>query len=32
VQIEAFPEAELEDFDADRLLTDVIAAVPVPRK
>jgi MoxR-like ATPase len=26
------PEAELEGFDADRALTDVIAAVPVPRK
>jgi MoxR-like ATPase len=26
------PEAELEGFDADRILTDVIAAVPVPRK
>jgi MoxR-like ATPase len=26
------PEAELEGFDADRVLTDVIAAVPVPRK
>ncbi len=25
------PEAELEGFDADRVLTDVIAAVPVPR-
>ena len=26
------PEAELEGFDADRVLSDVIAAVPVPRK
>lgn len=26
------PEAELEGFDADRALTDVIAAVPVPRQ
>ena len=26
------PDAELEGFDADRVLTDVIAAVPVPRK
>lgn len=26
------PEAELEGFDADRGLTDVIAAVPVPRQ
>ena len=26
------PEAELEGFDADRVLTDIIAAVPVPRK
>jgi len=26
------PEAELEGFDADRVLTDVIAAVAVPRK
>ncbi|MGA9672305.1 MAG: MoxR family ATPase [Terracidiphilus sp.] len=26
------PEAELEGFDANRVLTDVIAAVPVPRK
>jgi MoxR-like ATPase len=26
------PEAELEGFDADRVLTDVIAGVPVPRK
>ena len=26
------PEAELEGFDADRALTDVIAAVPVPRE
>jgi len=26
------PEAELEGFDADRVLTDVIAAVPVPRR
>jgi len=26
------PEAELEGFDADRALTDVIAEVPVPRK
>jgi MoxR-like ATPase len=26
------PEAELEGFDADRVLTDVVAAVPVPRK
>jgi MoxR-like ATPase len=26
------PEAELEGFDADRILTDVVAAVPVPRK
>jgi len=25
------PEAELEGFDADRVLTDVIAGVPVPR-
>ena len=25
------PEAELEGFDPDRILTDVIAAVPVPR-
>jgi MoxR-like ATPase len=25
------PEAELEGFDADRVLADVIAAVPVPR-
>ena len=25
------PEAELEGFDADRVLTDVVAAVPVPR-
>jgi len=26
------PEAELEGFDADRALTDVVAAVPVPRQ
>jgi len=26
------PEAELEGFDADRILTDIIAAVAVPRK
>jgi len=26
------PEAELEGFDADRVLTDVVAAVPVPRQ
>ena len=26
------PEAELEGFDADRVLTDVIAAVPIPRQ
>ena len=26
------PEAELEGLDADRVLTDVIAAVPVPRQ
>jgi MoxR-like ATPase len=26
------PEAELDGFDADRVLTDLIAAVPVPRK
>ena len=26
------PEAELEGFDADRALADVLAAVPVPRK
>ena len=26
------PEAELEGFDADRVLTDVIAGVPVPRQ
>src|SRR6201996_1163705 len=26
------PEAELEGFDADRVLSDVIAAVPVPRR
>jgi MoxR-like ATPase len=26
------PEAELESFDADRVLADVIAAVPVPRQ
>jgi MoxR-like ATPase len=26
------PEAELEGFDADRVLGDVIAAVPVPRQ
>jgi MoxR-like ATPase len=26
------PEAELEGFDADRVLADVIAGVPVPRK
>jgi MoxR-like ATPase len=26
------PEAELEGFDADRVLSDVLAAVPVPRK
>jgi MoxR-like ATPase len=26
------PEAELEGMDADRVLTDVIAAVPVPRQ
>jgi MoxR-like ATPase len=26
------PEAELEGFDADRVLTDLVAAVPVPRK
>jgi MoxR-like ATPase len=26
------PEAELEGFDADRVLDDVIAAVPVPRQ
>jgi MoxR-like ATPase len=26
------PEAELEGFDADRALTDVIAAVPIPRQ
>jgi len=25
------PEAELEGFDADRILADVVAAVPVPR-
>jgi MoxR-like ATPase len=26
------PEAELEGFDADRVLSDVTAAVPVPRQ
>jgi MoxR-like ATPase len=26
------PEAELEGFDADRVLSDLIAAVPVPRQ
>ena len=26
------PEAELEGFDADRVLADVIAGVPVPRQ
>ncbi|HET7104103.1 MAG TPA: MoxR family ATPase [Terracidiphilus sp.] len=26
------PEAELEGFDADRVLADVVAAVPVPRR
>jgi MoxR-like ATPase len=26
------PEAELEGFDADRILADVVAAVPVPRQ
>jgi MoxR-like ATPase len=26
------PEAELEGFDADRVLGDVVAAVAVPRK
>jgi MoxR-like ATPase len=26
------PEAELEGFDADRVLADLIAAVPVPRQ
>ncbi|MGH9519007.1 MAG: AAA family ATPase, partial [Terriglobales bacterium] len=26
------PEAELEGFDADRVLNDVVAAVPVPRQ
>ena len=26
------PEAELEGFDADRVLADVIAAIPVPRR
>jgi MoxR-like ATPase len=26
------PEGELEGLDADRVLTDVIAAVPVPRQ
>jgi len=26
------PEAELEGFDADRVLADVVASVPVPRK
>ena len=26
------PEAELEGLDADRVLTDLIAAVPVPRQ
>jgi MoxR-like ATPase len=26
------PEAELEGFDADRVLTDVVSAVPVPRQ
>ena len=26
------PEAELEGLDADRVLTDVMAAVPVPRQ
>jgi MoxR-like ATPase len=26
------PEAELEGFDADRVLSDVVAAVPVPRR
>ena len=26
------PEAELEGFDSDRVLADVVAAVPVPRK
>ena len=26
------PEAELEGFDADRVLEDVVAAVPVPRQ
>jgi MoxR-like ATPase len=25
------PEAELEGYDADRILTDVLAAVPVPK-
>jgi MoxR-like ATPase len=26
------PEAELEGFDSDRVLADVVAAVPVPRQ
>jgi hypothetical protein len=26
------PEAELEGFDADRVLTDLLAAVAVPRR
>ena len=25
------PEAELEGFDPDRILADVVAAIPVPR-
>jgi MoxR-like ATPase len=26
------PEAELEGFDSDRVLADVVASVPVPRQ
>jgi hypothetical protein len=25
------PEAELEGYDADRVLSDILAAVPVPK-
>jgi MoxR-like ATPase len=26
------PEAELEGYDADRIITDILAAVPVPKE
>jgi hypothetical protein len=32
VQIHAKPETGFEGFDADRVLIDVVAAVPMPRE